>query len=257
MCLIFFAHNSHPRYRLLLLANRDEFYRRPTRPAQFWPDTPALLAGRDEIGGGTWLGITRSGRWALVTNVRNRADLELHGSPSRGRLVTTALADAHPPRAHLDALSTAPGTAGVRGFNLLLGDRSEVAYYSNRGGSVQTLPPGVYGLSNALLETPWPKLTSGKAEFSALVQSEQIDEAALFALMADTRQAPDGELPDTGFGIDWERILSARFIQSPDYGTRITTLLRIDHAGKVDFIERSFDRSPQRWRDVRYSFQIP
>jgi uncharacterized protein with NRDE domain len=255
MCLVFFAHDCHPRYRLLLIANRDEFYRRPTRPAQFWPEQPELLAGRDEVAGGTWLGVTRAGRWGLVTNIRNRADLELHGSPSRGRLVTAALKDECSPRTHINTLAAASATAAVRGFNLLLGDATEVVWYANRGGDPMTLSPGCYGLSNALLDTPWPKLVTGKAEFSDLLAADEPDEAALFSLLADKHLAPADLLPDTGFGNEWEQMLSARFVQSADYGTRIATLLRIDRAGHIDFVERSFDRAPERWREVRHSFQ--
>jgi len=256
MCLIFFAHDCHPRYRLLLLANRDEFYERPTRPARFWPENPALLAGYDPVGGGTWLGVTKSGRWSLVTNVRRRADFDLHGSRSRGLLVTDALNADKPPLAHLDALAADPETAAMRGFNLVVGAGDQLAWFSNRKGKPQALAGGVYGLSNAFLDTPWPKLASGKAEFAELLSADDPDPKRLFGLLADTRLAPTVQLPDTGFGPTWEKILSARFIVSLDYGTRITTLLRIDRDGQADFIERSFDRSPDKYDEVRFRFAL-
>jgi len=257
MCLIFFAHECHPRYRLLLVANRDEFYDRPTRPAQFWRQRPELLAGFDEVGGGTWLGVTKSGRWSLVTNVRNRVDLDRHGSRSRGLLVTEALINGTSPRKHIAALAADLQVTAMRGFNLLLGDGKEVVWYANRDGvKPQRLVPGIYGLSNALLDSPWPKLAGGKAEFAKLFAADEPDEQQLFALLADTNLAPTQELPDTGFGPKWEKILSARFIRAPGYGTRISTQLRIGCDGQVEFVERSFDHSPDKYSEVRYRFVL-
>jgi len=257
MCLIFFAHECHPRYRLLLVANRDEFYDRPTRPAQFWRQRPELLAGFDEVGGGTWLGVTKSGRWSLVTNVRNRSDLDQHGSRSRGLLVTEALTASASPREHVAALAADPLTAQMRGFNLLSGDGDEAIWYANRKQVLpQRLTPGIYGLSNALLDSPWPKLVSGKAEFIGLLAADRPDEQQLFALLADTRLAPDEQLPDTGFGPKWEKILSARFIRAPGYGTRVSTQLRIGRDGHVEFVERSFDHAPDKYSEVRYRYQV-
>ncbi|MDO3378383.1 NRDE family protein [Geoalkalibacter halelectricus] len=240
MCLIVLGVAARADLPLILAANRDEFYRRPTAAADFWDICPAVLAGRDLQAGGTWMGVTRAGRWAAVTNVRNPQDIQ-PGRHSRGRLVRAYLCGAADPGAFLHAL--APHAARFPGFNLLLGAGREVWYFSNRGaGPPRRLAPGVYGLSNALLDTPWPKVRDARADLSALLQKrEPPSSAALFALLADRRRPPDAELPDTGVGLAWERVLGSRFIESADYGTRCATLLRLDAHGGLDFRERTFE----------------
>lgn len=249
MCLIFLAHRIHPRYRLALAANRDEFYRRPTAPIAPWNDFPEIVAGRDEEGGGTWLGIAHRGRWGAVTNFRDRAELAPHQGKSRGLLVVDLLRESRSLEDFFGGLATRAGA--YRGFNLLGGDDESLWYHSNRNGPPRRLEPGHYGLGNHLLDTPWPKLTEGKKAFIAELERSDLNIENLFQLLSDTSRPPDDRLPDTGFGIDWERILSSRFIRSPEYGTRSSTVLLIEYSGKTLLVERTYDRHPDSWREVR------
>ncbi|KIH77786.1 Uncharacterized conserved protein, contains NRDE domain [Geoalkalibacter ferrihydriticus] len=240
MCLIVLAIDSRPDLPLILAANRDEFYRRPTAAAEFWDDDPQILAGRDLQAGGTWLGVTRAGRWAAVTNVRNPQDMK-PGRRSRGRLVRDFLRGTLAPGCFLRKL--APEAASFPGFNLLLGSAAQAWYFSNRNSCApRRLEEGIYGLSNARLDTPWPKVRGARADLEALLAAQRPPAAVdLFALLADERRPADHELPDTGVGLDWERTLGSRFIRSADYGTRCSTLLRLDRDGFLDFRERSFN----------------
>ncbi len=240
MCLIFVAYRMLPECPLLLIANRDEFYRRPTAAASFWPQAPQVLAGRDLEGGGSWLGLTRNGRLAAITNYRNLAEVSGVGADkrSRGLLVSDFLTGSAAPAESLAALAKQP--ENYRGFNLLLGDADGLHYYSNRGAAPQPLTPGLYGLSNHLLETPWPKVAEGKRALARLLAGGLPEEAELFELLADRTLAPDPLLPETGLSRDWERLLSSRFIQSADYGTRASTLVLFDRRSGARFIERSF-----------------
>ena len=253
MCLILFAHDVHPQFQLILAANRDEFFDRPTLPAQFWPRDLEILGGKDLVGGGTWLGINRRGDWAALTNFRDRAELEHHEGRSRGLLVTDFLESQTSPLNFLSAVNTEDSQ--YRGYNLLAGSHSSVSYISNRGVPAKDLPPGYYGLSNHLLDTPWSKVKGSKEAFIKSMETGPFNEAALFNILADTTLAPDELLPDTGFGLEWERTLSSRFIRSEKYGTRLTTLLMIDREGWVTFVERTFDRSPDNWQEARMQFR--
>ena len=252
MCLILFAWEMHPNFPLVLAANRDEFYERPSAPADFWDDAPGLLAGRDLRDGGTWLGITRGGRVAALTNYRDPASVKA-GAPSRGGLVSDYLRSRESPEAYLDRI--APDADRFNGFNLLVGDTEEIFCFSNRGVR-ERLEPGIYGLSNHLLDTPWPKVAQGKRVLKALLQQEEVLlPEALFALLTDRTWPPDDRLPDTGVGLEWERILSPLFIESPAYGTRSSTVLLIDRKGSVTFIERVFDGGADP-RTARFTFRI-
>ncbi|AMV73867.1 hypothetical protein DBW_3569 [Desulfuromonas sp. DDH964] len=256
MCLILLAWNCHPEYRLVLAANRDEFHRRPTAPATWWSDPPEILAGRDLVGGGTWCGVDRRGRWAAVTNFRDFRDPDRHRSdaPSRGLLVRDFLSSGREPR---DWIATqAPMAQDYHAFNLLAGNRDQVAWFSSRGGAATVLTPGIHGLSNALLNTPWPKVTSGKAALAKLVQENRVNPGSLFTLLADRTPAAAADLPDTGVGLAWERLLSSRFICSSDYGTRASTLLLITDSGAVEFFERSFTAGGVCQGEVQERFQI-
>lgn len=256
MCLILLAYRSHPDYPLILAANRDEFYDRPTAPAQFWSEAPCLLAGRDLRRGGTWLGVTRGGRWAAVTNFRETART-MTGGRSRGELVKGFLAGEESPEAFLAQLSAEAGS--FPGFNLLAGTTEELWYFSNRDNGGRPLAPGLYGLSNALLDTPWPKVVRSRmALASALALSTSALEADLFALLADRRAPPDSELPDTGFGLPWERLLSPPFILSPAYGTRSSTVLTLSGDGHASLIERTFSpgEGPDRFKEIHHAFSI-
>ena len=240
MCLIFIAWQMLPECPLLLAANRDEFYRRPTAAADFWPQAPQVLGGRDLEGGGSWLGVTRTGRLAAITNYRNPAEVGGVGADkrSRGLLVSDFLTGSASAADYLADLAQQP--ENYRGFNLLVGDGDGLHYYSNRGAAPRPLAPGLYGLSNHLLDTPWPKVAQGKRALALLLGRGLPSEAELFALLAERTIAPDSLLPETGLSRDWERLLSARFIHSPEYGTRASTLVWFDHRGGARFIERSF-----------------
>jgi uncharacterized protein with NRDE domain len=239
MCLILFAWRSHPQHRLLVAANRDEFYRRPALPAHWWDDAPHILAGRDLEQGGTWLGVTNSGRFAALTNVRN--PVAAAGPRSRGQLVRDFLDSTLSPAAFLAQLQPALGLYSP--FNLLLGD-GEQLHYANHHGEWRELQPGVYGLSNATLDTPWPKVVTGKQQLAALMTREP-QPGLLFDMLADRTEASDDELPDTGIDRALERTLSARFIHSDGYGTRCSTVLMQSHHGSITLYERQYNQHGQ------------
>jgi uncharacterized protein with NRDE domain len=254
MCLILLAHDAHPRFRLVVAANRDEFYERPAAPAAWWPDAPEVLAGRDLRGGGTWMGVTRGGRFAAVTNFRDAAPAA-PDAPSRGHLVGGFLRGADSPGAYLRAL--APRAGEYAGFNLLVGEGEELRYLGNRGCAARTLAPGVYGLSNALLDTPWPKVERGKAGLAAaLAGGGDVDPEALFRVLWDAEPAPDGRLPDTGVGLERERMLSSPFIRSPEYGTRASTVLLVGRDGRVRFVERTTVPGRDGWTESAHEFEL-
>jgi uncharacterized protein with NRDE domain len=254
MCLILFAHRVHPAYPLVFAANRDEFFERPTASAAFWEDAPGVLAGRDLRAGGTWMGVTRGGRWAALTNVRDPT-AEAVGGRSRGELVAGFLRGTDPAGRYAEEVATR--LAEHAGFNLLLGDREGVVYLGTRAPELRALEPGVYGLSNHLLGTPWPKVRTGTAALRALVDAGGEPEVdALFRILARSEPAPDAELPDTGVGREWERALSSLFIVAPAYGTRASTVLLIDHADAVTFVERAFGAGAAAAGEVRVRFTI-
>ena len=238
MCLILLALDAHPDYPLVVAANRDEFYQRPTAAADFWTDAPTVIAGRDLLEGGTWLGLDRRGRFAAVTNYR-QGRREAAAPRSRGHLVRDFLISSAEP---LEYLRGAEGDADrYNGFNLLAGDLHTLGYFSNRHGRPRVLPPGVYGLSNHLLDTAWPKVTSGKSTLAALLRrgEPQLTEA-LLELLADSSRPSDDLLPETGIGRDWERLLSSAFIVSDGYGTRSSTVVLVGRDRRALFVERSF-----------------
>jgi uncharacterized protein with NRDE domain len=254
MCLIVFAWHAHPAFPLVLGANRDEFLDRPTQPAAFWPEQPDLLAGRDLRSGGTWLGVTRCGRIAAVTNFRQGAATRTNAR-SRGLLVSDFLVADRPPE-HQLALVAAERSR-YDGFNLLAGNRQELRHFSNRGGDPAPVSPGVHGLSNALLDTPWPKVERAKAALARLLERgrDRLLEGVL-TLLADQARPPDHALPSTGVSIEWERCLSPVFIVSPGYGTRSSTVLLVDRQGQVTFVERSFDHATGGTTDTAYDFAL-
>lgn len=234
MCLIALAWRPGHALPLLVAANRDEFHARPTAAMAEWPEAPGLIAGRDLQAGGTWLGIGPGGRFAALTNIRDpRAE---QGSRSRGELPLRFLQGDLGPEAFLNQLrSTARDYSG---FNLLVGDRHALWHFNSHGGQAQALPAGIHGVSNAGLNTPWPKLERAKAALAA-VQDEP-DEPALFALLADSTKPDDKVLPNTGVGMELERLLGSVFITSPTYGTRASTLVFAHADGRRRIVERSF-----------------
>jgi len=254
MCLLLLAIKSHPVYKLIIAANRDEYYDRPSVPASFWDDRPDLLAGRDLRAGGTWFGITKKGRIAAVTNYRDPASLKSH-APSRGALVSDFLEGEEGPEAYLARINLKAGD--YNGFNLIVGNKDQIYWYSNRGNGTRYFLPGIYGVSNHLLDTSWPKVSRGKAVLEEILSDQTVPSPAAFFEMLLDRSIPcDDSLPDTGVGLEWERILSSIFIASPNYGTRSSTLLLIDQNDHVTFMERAHTSDPDHNKDVVFKFLI-
>lgn len=242
MCLIVLGWQTDPRYPLVVAANRDEFFSRPTAPLAWWNDHPDLLAGRDLQDGGTWLGMTRDGRFAAITNYRDPARLKT-GAHSRGRLVADFLAGKETPRDYLQRIEQF--AQACNGFNLLVADANELWWHSNMTGEARKLEPGIYGVSNHLLDTPWPKLLGAKQTFAnALPDLPATDE--LFTLLRDDTQHPDEVLPSTGVSLELERKLSAIFVKTQGFNTRSSAVLWRDAAGNIDFDEQTWleDGSP-------------
>jgi len=251
MCVIYFAYQQHPNYPLILLANRDEFYDRPTRQAKFWEDEPQLLAGRDLKAQGTWLGITKSGRFAAITNIRNPASMR-EDMRSRGMLIKDFLCSDRSPEAYLRTL-----TRDYNGFNLIVADHQSLFYLNSEQFIPQKLGSGIYGLSNHRLDTAWPKVKKGKHQLKQWTQQPaSLPIEAMLAFMQNEEIAPTDQLPDTGIGQEWEKILSSIFICSERYGTRSTTLLFIDHQGEVTFVEQTHDRLIEGNSRVTRKFHI-
>jgi uncharacterized protein with NRDE domain len=243
MCLILFSYDHHEKYRLILAANRDEFYDRPTAPLAFWTDTPEILAGRDLKGNGTWMGIDRSGRFAALTNFRDPAS-DKPEAPTRGRLVSDFLRNSVPPAIYLDSLRSMADR--FNGFNLLVGDRHSLYFHTNRTGEIRKLIRGIYGLSNRFLDTPWPKVKEGKRALARILSGKRIETESLFHLLEDRTRPPDQALPDTGIGLEWERMLAPRFISSEAYGTRSASVLLIEKNGGIRFSERTYTQEKGR-----------
>jgi uncharacterized protein with NRDE domain len=240
MCLLVMAWRAHPRYRLIVAANRDEFHARPTAPMAVWPDAPELLAGRDLMAQGTWLAVDRRRRFGIITNFRD-VQARRPEAPSRGGLIPGWLQGSRAPDAYLAHLE--PGAQGYAGFNLLLNDAASLYYASNRAPRFsQALPPGVYGLSNLLLDTPWPKLTRVRENFEQWLTSPEAAREPLFAMLADrTRSlpvAPPGARP---LPVEWVEVLSSPFVVHPTFGTRCSTLVMIGYDDSLFVQERRFD----------------
>jgi uncharacterized protein with NRDE domain len=255
MCLAIVALDTHPRYALVVAANRDEYHARPAEPARWWrvDDNGEVLAGRDLEAGGTWLGVTRRGRWAFVTNVREPGRFD-PAAPSRGKLVTRVLAD---PRDFTSAFNAALADgARYNGFNLLAGEIADGAWGSNRADETRSMTRGVHGISNARLDTPWPKLERTRAGVREWASAGSDDVELLFTLLADRLRPPDEALPSTGISLDYERLLSSAFITSERYGTRCSTVLAISRDGDALFIERAFDARGANTGEVEHRFKV-
>lgn len=237
MCVIFVAHRVHSKHPLIVLANRDEFYDRPTAAAARWVDHPKIFAGRDLVAGGTWLGVTDDGRFAAVTNYREPGAPT--GERSRGELVADFLISNLSSAEYLEQVSRHAGE--YSGFNLIAGEAGrDLYYFSNRGQGIELLEPGIYGLSNHLLNTAWPKVASGTKRFIEIVSKEVISKHDCFELLSDETMAAEDELPDTGVGVERERLLSPIFIRTPVYGTRSSTVVLFDNDGGFDLEEKVF-----------------
>jgi uncharacterized protein with NRDE domain len=237
MCLILFAYKVHPKYKVMVAANRDEFYQRPTAPIHYWEENPEILAGRDLEKMGTWMGINKSGRFAALTNYRDPKEVT-EGKRSRGELVANALQYKGDIKEYMQSLVS--NNDWYPGYNLLVGDGDELYYYSNVGQELIKVAPGIYGVSNHLLNSDWPKVQTGKAGLAAILNSNHEDYVEpLLTLLQKADQAPDEKLPQSGVSLEWERMLSPMFIKSEHYGTRSSTVLLMDEK-EIHYVERVF-----------------
>jgi uncharacterized protein with NRDE domain len=242
MCLLVLAWRTHPRYRLVVAANRDEFHERPAAPLGPWEDAPGIFGGRDLQASGAWFAVDTRERCGIVTNFREFGRRR-RSAPSRGALIPAYLTGTQTPADYLRALETdAPGYAG---FNLLLADRGSLWYASNRADTfARELPPGIYGMSNEFLDTPWPKVVRVRERFTTLLATADPDEAGLvaglFEMLADRETAPAESLPEGDLSPEWARKLSAPFVVDPGYGTRCSTVVTISPSGSLRIAERRF-----------------
>jgi len=253
VCLLVFAWNAHPRYRLVLAGNRDEYHARATDAAGWWLDVPRLLGGRDLEAGGTWLGFARDGRWGVVTNYREIADSG-PAERSRGELIVDFLrGDMRPQAFGRDREARASQYAG---YSLLVGERQSLHYFTNRGAPTSPLPAGVHGLSNERLNTPWPKLERTRRRFADLLAAGDPAPETLFEILADREPATPDELPRTGLDPALERLVSAPFVISQAYGTRSSHVVMAGHDDRVRFLERRFDAAGSTLGTSEFEFEL-
>lgn len=252
MCLLLFSFNKHSDYPVILAANRDEFFERPTEAASFWDDCPSILAGRDLRKGGSWMGVSKDGRIAAVTNYREPSQNKTSAT-SRGSLVSDYLKGNDSAEYYIQKVMLQRHAYDE--FNLLVGDKQSLLFYCSVEEDYQALKPGLYGISNGKLDSPWPKVEKGKAALEKVTpESEKPEPEKLFELLADETIAADSELPSTGVSLEWERKLSPLFVHFDGYGTRSSTVLLIDKQGEVFFSERSFDKEGQVIDTCSYEF---
>ena len=251
MCLIVFAYKTHPDFKLILAANRDEFYERPTSVASWWEDHKNVLGGRDLKARGTWMGMDKNGRFSAVTNYRDIANIR-QDARSRGDLPVEFLTGSNSTKTYLESVSAK--ASEYNGFNLLTLD-DEMGHFSNYENKVNVLDPGVYGLSNSLLDTPWPKVEKAKSLFDEAI-SKEFELSDLIKLMQDEEVASDDQLPKTGLQLDMERAVSAMCIRTPNYGTCCSTAITIDYNGIVRFIEKSYPVGARKTGEENFQFKI-
>lgn len=253
MCLISLNWRAHPRYELVLAANRDEFHHRPTAAAGWWNDASDVFGGRDLQQGGGWLAASRQRKLAAVTNVRRMAQPDSN-APSRGALIADFMRST---QSSAEFAKRLRGRADAyAGFNLLLYDGDNLLYVTNHDGfHSERLTPGLHAVSNAALDTPWPKLLRLRDRMEDWTRQEQPDESALLEALADDHVAPDSALPDTGVGIELERFLSPAFIRGPQYGTRASSVIALARDGTLRFHERRFGPNGVPAGETRESFQ--
>ena len=249
MCLVVFAWQAHPEYKLILAANRDEFHGRPSQEAHWWPDSPEVLAGRDLQAGGTWLAIAKSGRFATVTNYREQQQAR-GGLRSRGEIATKFVSGSDDAMTYVSSMA-ADHYAGV---SVLVADSDTICYTSNRGDDPVSLAPGVYGLSNASLDTPWSKLLRTKEALTTLIDSDNVNSTELLRLLADKTPAPSAEVENGELPFNLARALTAPFIVSESYGTRCSTTLLYSNDERIEFCERRFDPGGGASGDSNFSF---
>ncbi|WP_333820727.1 NRDE family protein [Ohtaekwangia sp.] len=251
MCLIFFSLRQHPAYKLIVAANRDEFYNRKTAAASYWEDHPEILGGRDLEACGTWMAMTRSGKISMLTNYRDPQNINPH-APSRGQLITDYLLSSETPDIYLHRIEETGKQ--YNGFNLLAGTIDELWYYSNYKEGIDKIQPGFYGLSNHLLETPWPKVVRGKEKFKPVLSRNIIDPEEIFTLLYDDSIAADNQLPNTGLTLERERALSSMFIKTDNYGSRCSTVVLVDYNNHVSFSERVYDLKTFQFTTQTFQF---
>ena len=253
MCLLLISYKTHPQYKLIVAANRDEFYERPALPAAFWQEDEDILAGKDLLGGGTWIGITRKGRFAAITNYRDISENNPN-APSRGNLTKEFLTTDTPPGKYGETISK--NAAGYNGYNLIFGDSEGMFYFSNKSSKLIKLTPGVYGLSNHLLDTPWPKVQKSKTLFQKILANKDITSNELFTLLSDTSIPSEDSLPDTGLSLEIERAVSPVFVETQYYGTRSSTVIIWNNNDEINFIEKSLKLSDRKWITSSFNFNI-
>lgn len=253
MCLINFQLKDHPHYKLIIAANRDEFYKRPTKAAHFWEDEPEILAGRDLMQMGTWLGITKQGRFAALTNFRD-PEQTLSEQLSRGSIVKQYLEEDISSEDFVQSLKK--NKDNYAGFNAIFGNPDQLFHYNNTLNEAAEIPPGTHGLSNDTLNTPWPKVIKGKKNLQEYIMGQrEIDPDKLFEIVSDAEEANDEDLPQTGVGLELERKLSPMFIKTSEYGTRSSTVLLVDNNNDVTFIERTYSNG-ELADENKFTFQI-
>lgn len=249
MCIIAFAYQSHPTYPLILIGNRDEFYSRPTQRMHWWDEE--LLAGKDLTAGGTWLGVTKAGKLATLTNYRDIPGIKSEAK-SRGELPINYLKGGMDPHSFL--IEVSGKSEEYNGFNLLLWENHQMFHFSNYEGKINEIAPGIHTLSNALLDTPWFKTEKLHAAFQQCVNNERIKEDMLFNTLLDQVQSPDERLPQTGLPLRREKDISSVFIKTVDYGTCSSTMVLVDHKNEITVVERSYNSHNQE--EIRYKWKI-
>lgn len=253
MCLIFLSLNAHPTYKLIVAANRDEFYNRKTQAAEFWKDHPEILGGRDLEASGTWMAMTKSGKISMLTNYRDPQNIDPN-APSRGKLVSDYLIENSSPDRYLHAIAN--NGKRYNGYNLIVGTSQELWYLSNYREGVSKISDGLHGLSNHLLDSPWPKVLRGNLKFKNTLTQSAITPEAFFEILYDEQLAPDEQLPQTGLPLDRERALSSMFIKTPNYGSRCSTVVLVDHNDHVIFSERIYDLTTFAHNTQTFEFNI-
>lgn len=252
MCLILFALHQHQDYPLIVIANRDEYYARPTQSAHWWSDAPDIFAGRDLEASGTWMGVNKKGRFAAVTNVREPGAYA-PARLSRGILTRDFLSDHASAEIYLKSIESVADD--YAGFNLLVGDSTGLYFYSNRNPGIRCIPPGIYGVSNGLFDEAWPKLVFGKQALTTALKTS-VKNDSLMKILTDRVTAEDERLPQTGVPVDIERMLSSRFIHSNDYGTRACSIVKFNRRGQIIFVEHNYDYAGRTDGSVSEEFQI-
>lgn len=252
MCLILVAYKKHPKYDLIVAANRDEFYKRATKPAHFWEDHPEVLAGRDLEAGGTWMGLNKRGEVSMLTNFRDLTNIKTD-SPSRGHLVSDFLLNELNGKQYLNQVAEKGHI--YNGFNMICGSASALFYYGNYQEGVHEIVPGIHGLSNALLNTGWPKVEKGKQKLEQVIANQNFRKEELFEALYDDIKAPEELLPNTGVGLEKEKMLSPMFIKSPDYGSRCSTLLLVEKSGRMIYSERTYNLQDFSFEDRDFDLE--